>query len=84
MGRRKSTRLEILFDNKMKPRDSLEVNPAPRAANWSYCSLYRASNQRAVTKLSAKSKNLENPPSRRSTEATPPGFHRPSNRRHAT
>ncbi|GFT44794.1 hypothetical protein TNCV_2845601 [Trichonephila clavipes] len=57
---------------------------APRAAIWSHCSLYPASNQRAVTKLSAKSRKLENPPSRRSTEATPPGFHRPSNHRHAT
>ncbi|GFV76909.1 hypothetical protein TNCV_689791 [Trichonephila clavipes] len=58
--------------------------PASWAANWSHCSLYAATNQRAVTKLSAKSKNFLNSPSRRSTEATPPGFHRPSNRRHAT
>ncbi|GFU65479.1 uncharacterized protein TNCV_634021 [Trichonephila clavipes] len=29
-----------------------------RAASWSHCSLYPASNQRAVTKLSAKSKNF--------------------------
>ncbi|GFV00499.1 hypothetical protein TNCV_3644771 [Trichonephila clavipes] len=39
--------------------------------------------RRAVTKLSAKSKTYPNSPSRRSTEATPPGSHRSSNRRHA-
>ncbi|GFW47315.1 uncharacterized protein TNCV_2648031 [Trichonephila clavipes] len=32
------------------------VELTSRAANWSHCSLYPASNQRAVTKLSAKSK----------------------------
>ncbi|GFV25188.1 hypothetical protein TNCV_2565721 [Trichonephila clavipes] len=58
--------------------------PATRAANWSHCSLYPATNQRAVTKLSAKSKTYSNSPSRRSTEATPPGFHRQSNPRHVT
>ncbi|GFV10876.1 hypothetical protein TNCV_4706431 [Trichonephila clavipes] len=31
--------------------------PAPRAANWSQCSLYPASNQRATSKLTAKPKN---------------------------
>ncbi|GFX16404.1 hypothetical protein TNCV_5073131, partial [Trichonephila clavipes] len=30
----------------------------PRAANWSHCSLYPATNQRAVTKRSAKSKTF--------------------------
>ncbi|GFV81062.1 uncharacterized protein LOC103524116 [Trichonephila clavipes] len=55
-----------------------------RAANWSQCSLYPASNQRAASKLSVKSKNPENFPPRRSTIATPPRFHRSTNRHHAT
>ncbi|GFY09595.1 putative RNA-directed DNA polymerase from transposon X-element [Trichonephila clavipes] len=56
----------------------------PRAANWSQYSLYPASNQRAASKLSVTPKNFENFPPRRSTVATPSGFHRPTNRRHAT
>ncbi|GFX31688.1 hypothetical protein TNCV_4082121 [Trichonephila clavipes] len=64
-------------------QNSISVIPAPRAANWSYCSLYPASNQRAVSKLTVKPKNSENFPPRRSTIATPPGFHRSTNRRHA-
>ncbi|GFV54110.1 hypothetical protein TNCV_936081 [Trichonephila clavipes] len=58
--------------------------PSPRAVNWSQCSLYPASNQRAASKLSVLPKNSENFPPRRSTIATPPGFHHPTNRRHAT
>ncbi|GFV36016.1 hypothetical protein TNCV_2867741 [Trichonephila clavipes] len=60
------------------------VFPGGWAANWSHCSLYPASNQRAASKLSDKPKTLKNFPPRRSTVATPPGFHRPTNRRHAT
>ncbi|GFV70004.1 hypothetical protein TNCV_5074691 [Trichonephila clavipes] len=55
-----------------------------KAANWSQCSLYPESNQRAASKLSVMPKNSESFTPRRSTIATPPGFHRPTNRRHAT
>ncbi|GFU79254.1 hypothetical protein TNCV_2137771 [Trichonephila clavipes] len=58
--------------------------PVARAANWSNCSLFPATNQRVATKLSTKSKTFPNSPSRRSTEATLPRSHRSSNRRHAT
>ncbi|GFW49826.1 hypothetical protein TNCV_1884901 [Trichonephila clavipes] len=57
--------------------------PTPRAANWSQYSLYPASNQRAASKLSGKPKNFENFPPRRGTVAATPGFHRPTNHRHA-
>ncbi|GFV67329.1 hypothetical protein TNCV_3670841 [Trichonephila clavipes] len=70
-----------LLDNVVQ---SMVITPVPTAANWSHCSLYPATNQIAVTKLSAKSKTYPNSPSRRSTEATPPGSHRSSNRRHST
>ncbi|GFV82919.1 hypothetical protein TNCV_1179341 [Trichonephila clavipes] len=53
---------------------SREISQTSRTANWNHCSLYPASNQRAVTKLSAKSKSFLNSPSRRSTEATPSDF----------
>ncbi|GFW66930.1 hypothetical protein TNCV_4688151 [Trichonephila clavipes] len=43
-----------------------------------------ASNQRTASKLSVKPKNSETFPPRRSTIATPPGLHRPTNHRHAT
>ncbi|GFT24268.1 hypothetical protein TNCV_2064891 [Trichonephila clavipes] len=62
----------------------ISLIPAPRAANWRHCSLYPASNQRAASKLSVKPKTLKKFPPRRSTVATPPRFHRPINRRHAT
>ncbi|GFS87464.1 hypothetical protein TNCV_207791 [Trichonephila clavipes] len=42
------------------------------------------SNQRAASKLLVLPKNPENLPSRRSTLATPPRFHRLTNHRHAT
>ncbi|GFT39578.1 hypothetical protein TNCV_1862101 [Trichonephila clavipes] len=68
----------------------LPIFPVPRTAgglrtaNWSQCSLYPASNQRAASKLSVKPKNFKNFPPRRSTLATPPGFRRQTNRRYAT
>ncbi|GFW07478.1 hypothetical protein TNCV_3916111 [Trichonephila clavipes] len=46
--------------------------------------MYPASNQIAASKFSVKPKNSENFPPRRSPIATPPGFHRSTNRRHAT
>ncbi|GFT24835.1 hypothetical protein TNCV_3021261 [Trichonephila clavipes] len=73
------TRLECLL-----PCGGGHVEHILVAANWSHCSLYPATNKRAVTKLSAKSNTFPNSPSRRSTDATPPGSLRPSNRRHAT
>ncbi|GFU98763.1 hypothetical protein TNCV_1214791 [Trichonephila clavipes] len=56
----------------------------PWAANWSQCSLYPASNQRATSKLSAKPKNSKTFHPDEGTIATPPGFHRSTNRHHAT
>ncbi|GFW48530.1 hypothetical protein TNCV_1110891 [Trichonephila clavipes] len=86
---RSKTRAVIFLEVSVAPingdaRRNESQFPASRAANWSHCSLYPATNQRVVTKLSAKSKTFLNSPSRRSTVATTPGFHRPSNRRHAT
>ncbi|GFW62491.1 transposable element Tcb2 transposase [Trichonephila clavipes] len=50
-----------LLDNVVQSMfcDVNDPKPAPRAANWSQCSLYPAFNQRATSKLSAKPKKLK-------------------------
>ncbi|GFX74204.1 hypothetical protein TNCV_2912371 [Trichonephila clavipes] len=81
-----TSRITVQTESGLITEENLPQSPfvPDRAANWSHCSLYPATNQRAVTKLSAKPKTFPNSPSRRSTEATPPGSHRSSNHRHAT